>query len=222
MEIKLLKDFILIADNAFSKEECDILVNLYEDCKQLGWVQSRLEADNMTPDIKSDGAVSLYANMPLRNPTEIEGCGIQFNESLFGNMVLSKIYEATREHYSKKWSLLPVSTSLSGFSWKIQKTVKGEGYHVWHAEQSAEQMTRTLVWTVYLTDIDDDAGGETQFLYYPHSGKPKAGRIMIFPASFTHAHRGNIYWGSRPKYIATGWLYWNTPDALKERKQDAD
>ena len=46
---------------------------------------------------------------------------------------------------------------------KLQKTVAGEGYHVWHAENT-DLMTRNrlLVFMLYLND--DFEGGETEFL----------------------------------------------------------
>ena len=56
---------------------------------------------------------------------------------------------------------------------------------------------------VYLNDVDE--GGETEFLYYPRRVKPQAGRVLLFPASFTHSHRGNPPL-SNTKYIMTGWV----------------
>ena len=59
-----------------------------------------------------------------------------------------------------------------------------------------------LVWTVYLNDIDK--GGETEFLYQSERIKAKKGRVVFFPANWTHIHRGNPPL-SETKYIATGW-----------------
>lgn len=87
---------------------------------------------------------------------------------------------------------------------KLQKTPPRGGYHVWHCEQGAlEQADRVLVWTIYLNDIPDGEG-ETEFLWQGLRVKPKAGTVCIFPASFTHTHRGNPVY-SCDKYIATGW-----------------
>ena len=85
----------------------------------------------------------------------------------------------------------------------LQKTDPTEGYHDWHSESNnIACANRTLVWSVYFNDLDDS--GETEFLYQKKKIKPKAGRVMIFPGSFTHLHRGNPPYKS--KYIATGWL----------------
>ena len=85
----------------------------------------------------------------------------------------------------------------------LQKTNPTEGYHDWHSEtNNIACANRTLVWSVYFNDLDDS--GETEFLYQKKKIKPKAGRVLIFPGSFTHLHRGNPPYKS--KYIATGWL----------------
>ncbi len=85
----------------------------------------------------------------------------------------------------------------------LQKTMPTEGYHDWHSESNnIACQNRTLVWSVYFNDINDS--GETEFLYQKKRIKPKAGRVLIFPGSFTHLHRGNPPY--KPKYIATGWI----------------
>ena len=36
--------------------------------------------------------------------------------------------------------------------------------------------------------------------------KPEAGKTLIWPAEWTHAHRGTVLKGGK-KYIITGWLH---------------
>ena len=55
---------------------------------------------------------------------------------------------------------------------------------------------------VYLNDVEE--GGETEFLYQQLKIKPSKGRVVIWPGSFTHLHRGNPPMST--KYIATGWF----------------
>ena len=96
----------------------------------------------------------------------------------------------------------------------LQKTEPTEGYHDWHSESNnIACANRSLVWSVYFNDIN--GSGETEFLYQKKKISPKAGRVLIFPGSFTHLHRGNPPYES--KYIATGWLASNdmgTPTTL--------
>jgi len=63
--------------------------------------------------------------------------------------------------------------------------------------------SRLIAWSLYLNDID--LGGETEFLYLKRRINAKAGRLVIWPAGFTHTHRGNPPL-SNDKYILTGWL----------------
>ena len=54
----------------------------------------------------------------------------------------------------------------------------------------------------YLNDVEDE--GETEFYYQKLKVKPKKGLTLIWPADWTHTHRG-IPSKTQEKYIATGW-----------------
>ena len=84
----------------------------------------------------------------------------------------------------------------------IQKTEPKEGYHVFHCENSTWNAQKdALAWMVYLNDVEEAV--ETEFLYQQLKIKPSKGRVVIWPGSFTHLHRGNPPMST--KYIATGW-----------------
>ena len=55
----------------------------------------------------------------------------------------------------------------------------------------------------YLNDVKE--GGETEFYHQKIKIKPKAGTLVLFPAGFTHTHKGNMPI-SNDKYIITTWL----------------
>jgi hypothetical protein len=87
---------------------------------------------------------------------------------------------------------------------KLQKTPIQGGYSVWHCEQGpGMSATRALSWMVYLNDVED--GGDTEFLYQSFKQKAVKGTLVIWPAAFTHTHRGNPPY-SNVKYIVTGWI----------------
>lgn len=88
---------------------------------------------------------------------------------------------------------------------KVQKTPPKGGFHTWHCERGAIDMSRCLVWTIYLNDVPEGEG-ETEFLEYGIKIQPKKGRVCFFPADWTHTHRGNAVY-THDKYIATGWYY---------------
>lgn len=92
---------------------------------------------------------------------------------------------------------------------KVKKTSPKGGYHIWHPEKSNQngQIMRCLVWSVYLNDTPEGEG-TTEFLELGVKVQPKAGRVVLFPADWTHTHRGNpMYSGT--KYLATGWFLSN-------------
>jgi hypothetical protein len=91
----------------------------------------------------------------------------------------------------------------------VQKYLKGSGgYPHWHSEiypkdDKCDQLHRVLAFQFYLNDVA--AGGETEFYYQQRKVESRAGRMIIFPAGFTHTHRGNRP-ESGEKYIITSWV----------------
>ena len=95
--------------------------------------------------------------------------------------------------------------SLQNIATLVQRTRPGEGYHQWHFEDGLPgyMHRRKLVWMLYLNDVEE--GGETEFLHFSKRVKPKAGRIVIWPAAFPYLHRGNPPLSGK-KYLLTSWM----------------
>ena len=86
---------------------------------------------------------------------------------------------------------------------KLKEIPAGGGFHAWQYENGAlDVAARQFVVQIYLNDDFD--GGETEFLYQQRREEAVAGDVLMFPASFTHTHRGNPPLGGT-KYIATSW-----------------
>lgn len=108
-------------------------------------------------------------------------------------------------------------THINGYDlvsgdFKIQRTDPCGGFHEWHCEDMGKDIptrSRRLVWSLYLNDVEH--GGETEFLYQRLRVVPEKGKLAVWPASYTHLHRGNPPL-SGTKYIATGWLIQDLPD----------
>ena len=49
--------------------------------------------------------------------------------------------------------------------------------------------------------------GETEYLYQKLRIPAKENTLVIWPAGYTHPHRGNAVYGDKAKYILTGWFY---------------
>jgi len=87
---------------------------------------------------------------------------------------------------------------------KIQYYDKGWGFYKWHAENDGAPnvIQRHLVFSTYLNDVEN---GGTEFLYQDCITEAKKGSTIIFPAGWTHVHRGQIS-QNQEKYIITGWF----------------
>ena len=82
----------------------------------------------------------------------------------------------------------------------IQHYKPGEGFYAWHHERGEIAMHRELVFMTYLNDVPD---GGTEFLYQDLTTTAKKGKTLIWPANYTHIHRGQIS-KTQEKYIITG------------------
>ena len=80
------------------------------------------------------------------------------------------------------------------------KEIEKVGCDVIYELQQKRYRMITYLW--YLNDVDK--GGETEF-WGTYKVKPEAGKLILFPATWSYPHCGNIPI-SNAKYIITGWL----------------
>ena len=83
-----------------------------------------------------------------------------------------------------------------------------QGYHVWHKEWRGNiypYKDIVLAWHLSLTSHKNE--GELEFKYYDRKIEPKAGRLIVWPAGFTHTHRGNSIKSDTQKHYMTGWWF---------------
>ena len=119
------------------------------------------------------------------------------------NQELNEVLYDCLDEYTKTFGTLQRSGFYSTHQ-KVQKTPAGGGYHVWHDENTGITFAqRSMVWMLYLND--DYKGGETEFLYYKKRVQPERGKLIIWPAHFTHVHRGGLVLEGM-KYVITGWF----------------
>ena len=103
--------------------------------------------------------------------------------------------------YGKKYGIKDgMRTSLNN---NIQYYKPKGGYPVYHYETSYYTSYRTLVYMLYLNTVTD--GGGTQFPFQDMLTNAIKGDMIIWPAYFTHPHRG-IVSETQEKYICTGWF----------------
>ena len=89
---------------------------------------------------------------------------------------------------------------------QIQWYKPGEGYHKWHIDGAQmNSCDRAMVYMTYLNDVTE--GGGTMFYHQNVTTKAVKGKTLIFPAGYTHLHKGEIS-QTQHKYILTGWIWW--------------
>lgn len=187
--------------NLVSKEFCTDIINIFENSnlKQKG-----------ESYVKKDGLIQKTAN----------NTKISTDICIFPTFVKKAkdagepIWEEVVEYVNSKLDLAldeykdihPILDKIQKFAlegYNIQRYLPGEGFYNWHCENSGYKLggDRVLAWMIYLNDVED---GGTEFKLQNHTEKAEAGKFLIWPAGWTHIHRGQIS-ETTTKYIITGW-----------------
>ncbi len=101
-------------------------------------------------------------------------------------------------------------------SFMIQKYFKNKGKFEYHHDFMCDfekSRFRLIAFIFYLNDVEE--GGETE-IWGHRRIKPTAGKLLLFPASWTFPHCGKMPISS-DKYIITGWLYVNANHYTNKR-----
>ena len=190
-------DFIGVWDNFMPENVCNKYIEWYDSLKD--------QADIIQPQIDEtlgdgrfqfeNGNLGRYDKQILinHNSHDLQRCTIQY-------------LRACTDHYIFTFRQLQSQPMMSSII-KFQHTPEGGGYHTWHYEaMGLSHSPRVLTWMIYLNEGFE--GGETEFLDQKRRVKPTTGTVMIWPAGYTHTHKGNLVL-SGDKYILTGWYLLN-------------
>jgi hypothetical protein len=193
-----IKDFIGIYSNVYPDGFCAHLINEFNELKNGGAGYNRLASDKVPGHIKDDHQIIVNASSKVLGSFNGKNSKELFFEGL----------QHCYDNYTVKYSTLS-SQKIRTNIIKLQKTVPGGGYHVWHSEQGeGTSSARVLVYMLYLNTLEPENNGETEFLYQQTRIRPVENTMLIWPATYTHVHRGNAVFGDADKYVATGWFYY--------------
>lgn len=192
------KDFIAIYRDVYPEGYCQHLISEFERLVESGAGVNRQRGEGAHKHRKND--MQLGLNFGVHTAADFNGTSA--TRMFFDG--LQKCYD----EYADQFSVLK-DAKITGTAMKMQRTDPGGGYHVWHGEQgNGNHAERVLVYMLYLNSLNDGDGGETEFLYQRLRLRPEENAMIIWPAAYTHAHRGNTVLGNQSKYIVTGWFYY--------------
>ena len=186
---------IEVYDDALSKEGCDKIVEYFENSPRKG--AAFVTGENATtsevkPEFKNGTNLSVW----------LSNCDKDMYDYLDSYILPALNYGLSQ--YKQKYPFIDNGIDAwnieDGFN--IQKfDGKEEGYFAQHCEAGAlRTCNRILVWMIYL----NDAKCGTRFYYPTRDVKAKKGRLVLWPAGWTHPHSG-ITPNKGEKYLMTGW-----------------
>ena len=189
-EIKV-DQFVGIFPNAISVKTCIELVKWFDIVSSKGLtMSSSVDNKNYTSIQRKDELVHLPAHF----------YGLESN--CIPTNLADKVWQKLQDcylMYAKKYTI----PSIMSKSFKIHRVLPSGGYHEWHIEHGYNHPYRALAWMVILES--PQSGGETQFLHQSLRVVPVVVQLTIWPAGFTHRHRGNPPLEGQKTYI-TGWF----------------
>jgi hypothetical protein len=192
------KDFIAIYRDVYPDGYCQHLIKEFERLVESGAGSNRQHSEGAYKHRKDDMQLSLNFGIHSAAP---------FNDTPASRMFFDGLQQCYNA-YTEQFSVLREG-KIVGTAMKMQRTDSGGGYHIWHNEQgNGDHAERVLVYMLYLNTLTQEEAGETEFLYQQRRIQPVENTMVIWPAAFTHTHRGNTVFGERSKYIVTGWFYY--------------
>jgi hypothetical protein len=175
-----------IHESFFDTNFCDTLIDFHKN--------------QVTQGKSYDGLISSGVDHKKKKSLDVH-----ITEDLFAPFSI-EIQKVADEYIKKfpwcngyaKWGIVQVP--------HIQYYGPNDGYYAWHTERlnaKPASQNRHLVFMIYLNDVTD--GGGTEFLHQELIVQPVKGKSLIWPADWTHTHRG-IPSPTQDKYILTGWF----------------
>tara|TARA_B110000238_G_C16069386_1_gene414196 strand:- start:236 stop:841 length:606 start_codon:yes stop_codon:yes gene_type:complete len=176
-----------------SPSVCDELITYFEENKNKQ--KKGLTAVGENKDIKNCIDITI-------SPNEIKLPGNEVFEKYFQNLF------SCYEEYVVQWPFLTqFAQDLQVGPFNLQRYQGGQHYQGMHSERTnLATLHRVFAWMTYLNDVDTKDGGSTFFSHYDLEIQPRKGLTLIWPAEWTHAHKGNVLQADS-KYIITGWMH---------------
>ena len=182
-------NFIGIYDNILSSQQCKEIIE---------WVETQPLQRGRT---RSRGKI--VVNLKSKSSWDVPYTKTSFPNKTFVDLIINNALADCTPLYRKSHPDLDKIDSWDVYNnYNIQKYNPNEGYYTLHCENGGGKgIQRVLVWMIYLNTVTDKGG--TYFSSYDKTIRAKEGRVVIWPAYWTHHHKGVVS-KTQTKYIATG------------------
>ena len=179
-----MNTFNFIEEYKIDNKICDDFIKYFKKNKEYKSKASSSEQGVIDTSVKDSTDVNFFNNSTDNNII------IFFKE-------LSKCLISYIKKYNIKEELL---THICN---NIQYYKPKQGYPALHYERGKVAPTRQLVYMLYCNTVTDKGG--TEFPNQNITLSAIKGKLVIWPAEFTHPHKGIIS-DTQEKYIVTGWI----------------
>ena len=179
-----MNNFIEVYDNVLTSEQCDTVINYIDTC----------------PNIER-GLMGMGVDISKKDSWDIHN---KFsNGTNVDRIVHGALSQCLKDYKIKNPELDGIGYWGLENKYNLQKYLPGGGYPQPHCESGFKtDCHRVVVWMIYLNTVTDDGG--TKFPQYDLITDAVAGRVVLWPTSWTHFHHGVVS-KTQHKYIATGW-----------------
>ena len=185
-QLDLTNKYIKTYDNVLTKENCQHLIDKFEDSSSQ-WVKTDLDNHRHFTEIN----LNLYKDWEAYAKLLFDKC-----RSLVDNYVKDVKIDSI-----KQW---PEKFGFEQIRFKKYEPNNEDEFQTHVDVTNYNSARRFLVFFMYLNNND---GGETTFPDYDISIKPEAGKVLVFPPLWTFRHAGQKPI-NQPKYIIGSYLHY--------------
>ena len=200
-----MKNFIETYDNALSQEECEYIIDYMNTDNKL---EPGMVASGVKPHLKDSWDITLNFDNKDITVESPETVVIDFTDTTIkvNEIILESLCNCLDLYVNKHPQLNVIPKWRYHPFYNLQKYNPNQAYHSLHCENTGGYFVETkrmMAWMFYLNTVTD--GGGTYFDNYDLTMDAVQGRCVIWPAYWTHMHKG-IVSQTETKYIATGWV----------------
>jgi hypothetical protein len=163
-------------------------------------IDHTLVIDNALTEQECDALITEF-NVKLN---EVDAyTGYEHKDIFYDNNILTSLVNRAFDKYTKTFPL--INQTLYKWqlqAWRFKRFSPGFSFNTWHSEHTIATPHRILACILYLSD--HNCG--TEFMGTNETVLSKKGRLLMFPAFWTHIHRGQICPDNKERFVMSAYV----------------